>query len=80
MTDPDDPPPTGGAEEFAQHRGLLFTVAYEITGSVADAEDIDEIIYRLYGGRITSNKPAVRKSVTLRRGYYTAIRAILRTV
>ena len=45
MTDPDDPPPTGGAEEFAQHRGLLFTVAYEITGSVADAEDVVQESY-----------------------------------
>jgi RNA polymerase sigma-70 factor (TIGR02957 family) len=27
-------------EEFAAHRNLLFTVAYEITGSVVDAEDV----------------------------------------
>ena len=28
------------AEVFAEHRSLLFTVAYEILGSVADAEDV----------------------------------------
>lgn len=50
---------------------------YKPFNRLSDAEDIDEIIYRLYGGRITSNKPAVRKSVMLRRGYYTSIRAIL---
>ncbi|QYG95178.1 RNA polymerase sigma-70 factor [Iamia sp. SCSIO 61187] len=27
-------------EPFAQHRGLLFTVAYEMLGSAADAEDV----------------------------------------
>lgn len=27
-------------EAFARHRGLLFTVAYEILGSAADAEDV----------------------------------------
>lgn len=28
------------AEVFAEHRGLLFTVAYEMLGSTADAEDV----------------------------------------
>ena len=28
------------ADVFAQHRGLLFTVAYEMLGSAADAEDV----------------------------------------
>ena len=28
------------AEAFAEHRGLLFTVAYEMLGSTADAEDV----------------------------------------
>jgi predicted chitinase len=45
---------------------------------LADAEDIDEIIYRLYGGKITSPNPKVRRSVILRRGYYTTIKAILK--
>jgi RNA polymerase sigma-70 factor, ECF subfamily len=34
-----------GLNEFAQHRDLLFTVAYEITGSVADAEDVVQESY-----------------------------------
>jgi RNA polymerase sigma-70 factor, ECF subfamily len=29
-----------GPDPFQQHRGLLFTVAYEMLGSVADAEDV----------------------------------------
>jgi RNA polymerase sigma-70 factor (ECF subfamily) len=28
------------ADTFAEHRGLLFTVAYEMLGSTADAEDV----------------------------------------
>ena len=28
------------AEAFDEHRGLLFTVAYEMLGAVADAEDV----------------------------------------
>lgn len=31
---------TGGADTFAEHRSLLFTIAYELLGSVADAEDV----------------------------------------
>ncbi|MGO4256006.1 RNA polymerase sigma-70 factor [Marmoricola sp. RAF53] len=30
----------GPAADFARHRGLLFTVAYEMLGSTADAEDV----------------------------------------
>ncbi|WP_105565429.1 RNA polymerase sigma-70 factor [Microbacterium halophytorum] len=29
-----------GDDGFTQHRGLLFTIAYEILGSVSDAEDV----------------------------------------
>ncbi len=31
---------TSAEEVFAEHRGLLFTVAYEMLGSTADAEDV----------------------------------------
>jgi RNA polymerase sigma-70 factor (TIGR02957 family) len=31
---------TGADDAFAAHRGLLFTVAYELLGSAADAEDV----------------------------------------
>jgi RNA polymerase sigma-70 factor (ECF subfamily) len=34
-----------GLADFADHRDLLFTVAYEITGSVADAEDVVQESY-----------------------------------
>ncbi|HET9649517.1 MAG TPA: RNA polymerase sigma-70 factor [Microlunatus sp.] len=35
-----DAPATDDATVFAEHRSLLFTVAYEMLGSVADAEDV----------------------------------------
>jgi len=31
--------------QFARHRNLLFTVAYEITASVGDAEDVVQETY-----------------------------------
>lgn len=34
-----------GLSDFANHRDLLFTVAYEITASVADAEDVVQESY-----------------------------------
>ncbi len=43
MDDPVDDPVDGrdpGEDAFARHRGLLFTVAYEMLGSVADTEDV----------------------------------------
>ena len=39
MTAPDSPD-TEHAAIFSAHRNLLFTVAYELTGSSADAEDV----------------------------------------
>ena len=36
---------TDALAEFTAHRDLLFTVAYEITGSVADAEDVVQETY-----------------------------------
>ena len=32
--------PVSAADPFVEHRGLLFTVAYEMLGSAADAEDV----------------------------------------
>ena len=43
MTPPDKPGP--GLDDFVRHRDLLFTSAYEITGSVADAEDVVQESY-----------------------------------
>jgi predicted chitinase len=50
---------------------------YKPFNSLADDENVDEIIYRLYGGRITSPKAAVRESVLRRRSYYKTIKEIL---
>jgi len=41
MTAGDD----AGLDEFVRHRDLLFTIAYEITGSVTDAEDVVQESY-----------------------------------
>ena len=38
-------PLVSGLTDFADHRDLLFTVAYEITGSIADAEDVVQESY-----------------------------------
>jgi RNA polymerase sigma-70 factor (TIGR02957 family) len=41
MSDPEtDPAPDSATEAFLAHRNLLFTVAYEMLGSAADAEDV----------------------------------------
>ena len=37
--------PGSAVAQFARHRNLLFTVAYEITASVADAEDVVQETY-----------------------------------
>ena len=37
---PDDGRPDAATEAFVTHRNLLFTVAYEMLGSAADAEDV----------------------------------------
>ena len=60
MTNLDDPPLTGGTEEFAEHRGLLFTVAYEITGSVADAEDVVQESYLRWAALPNEQRAAIR--------------------
>jgi RNA polymerase sigma-70 factor, ECF subfamily len=38
-------------ESFVRHRDLLFTIAYEITGSVADAEDVVQETYLRWSER-----------------------------
>jgi RNA polymerase sigma-70 factor (ECF subfamily) len=47
--EPADPAPAdptdAGLDDFVRHRDLLFTIAYEITGSVADAEDVVQESY-----------------------------------
>jgi predicted chitinase len=50
---------------------------YKPFNRLADAGDVDGIIYRLYGGKITSQNPKVRKSVLLRRSYYKTIDGLL---
>ena len=60
MTENDDTPPADGAAEFAAHRGLLFTVAYEITGSVADAEDAVQESYLRWAALAADQRAAIR--------------------
>jgi len=50
---------------------------YKPFNRLADAGDIDGIIYRLYGGKITSPNANVRRSVLLRRSYYKTIDGLL---
>ncbi|MFJ9039130.1 RNA polymerase sigma-70 factor [Streptomyces sp. NPDC102406] len=40
MAGPPQPAPDPATEAFVAHRNLLFTVAYEMLGSAADAEDV----------------------------------------
>ena len=46
-----------GADPFAAHRGLLFTVAYEMLGSAADAEDVVQEAWLRWAG---ADRPQVR--------------------
>jgi len=50
---------------------------YKAFNTLADHEDIDEIIHKLYGGTMQSASAQVRHSVELRRGYYITIRMAL---
>ncbi len=45
MNTPDPGAGEAGLDDFVRHRDLLFTIAYEITGSVADAEDVVQESY-----------------------------------
>ncbi|MER6924707.1 sigma-70 family RNA polymerase sigma factor, partial [Streptomyces spiralis] len=40
----------GATEAFVAHRGLLFTVAYEMLGSAADAEDVLQETWMRWAG------------------------------
>ena len=40
----------GAANVFEEHRSLLFTIAYEITGTVTDAEDVVQDSYLRWSG------------------------------
>jgi RNA polymerase sigma-70 factor (ECF subfamily) len=57
------------AAEFASYRDLLFTLSYEITGSVADAEDVVQESYLRWAGM----DPAERDRVVNRRAYLARI-------
>ena len=58
-----------GLRDFAQHRDLLFTVAYEITGSVADAEDVVSDSWLRWAGI----SDATRAGITHPRAYLVRI-------
>ncbi|MDJ0399717.1 RNA polymerase sigma-70 factor [Rhodococcus rhodochrous] len=46
---------TTGEDVFTEHRGLLFSIAYEITGSVADSEDVLQESYIRWAGTDTES-------------------------
>ncbi len=64
-----DPDADDGAAEFAAHRDLLFTLSYEITGSVADAEDVVQDSYLRWAAVPRSD----RDGVVNRRAYLARI-------
>ena len=47
-------------DPFVAHRGLLFTVAYEMLGSAADAEDVVQETWLRWAGRGTEARADVR--------------------
>src|ERR1700761_7964076 len=47
-------------DEFASHRGLLFTVAYEMLGSAADAEDVVQETWLRWAARTGDEGPDPR--------------------
>jgi RNA polymerase sigma-70 factor (TIGR02957 family) len=47
-------------EPFLRHRGLLFTVAYEMLGSAADAEDVVQETWLRWAGLSVENRAEVR--------------------
>ena len=44
-------------DPFVAHRSLLFTVAYEMLGSVADAEDVVQETWLRWAARSTPSAP-----------------------
>jgi len=50
---------------------------YKPFNTLADKEDINEIIHRLYGGTESSKNKAVRDSVHLRQSFYRTIKMVL---
>ncbi|TQJ39143.1 RNA polymerase sigma-70 factor (ECF subfamily) [Arthrobacter sp. SLBN-112] len=58
----------GSASAFDEHRSLLFTIAYEITGTVTDAEDVLQESYLRWSAvdsdRIGNQRAYLAKTVT----------------
>jgi RNA polymerase sigma-70 factor, ECF subfamily len=58
----------GPASAFEEHRSLLFTIAYEITGTVTDAEDVLQESYLRWSAvdsdRIGNQRAYLAKTVT----------------
>jgi RNA polymerase sigma-70 factor (ECF subfamily) len=47
-------------DPFVAHRSLLFTVAYEMLGSVADAEDVVQESWLRWAAMVDAERHAVR--------------------
>lgn len=58
----------GSASVFEEHRSLLFTIAYEITGTVTDAEDVLQESYLRWSavdtGQVGNHRAYLAKTVT----------------
>ena len=58
--------------EFDRHRGLLFAVAYEILGSVADAEDVLQTVFLRVLSQREHEEAAQRPAAYFRRAAVNA--------
>jgi RNA polymerase sigma-70 factor, ECF subfamily len=62
----DAPQPSGPLETFRQHRAMLFSIAYRMLGTTADAEDVlQETYIRWQGSRETELRSARAFLVTI---------------
>lgn len=70
----------GSTDEFTEHRALLFSIAYEILGSVVDAEDVlsDSYLRWRRVDRSTVENPRAYLAKIVTRGAMTLLRSAAR--